>query len=97
MQWPISTDRLVLKVYDFDTGKYNEIVGSLCFSLADLCKRASHAEGLWSWINIYGSPVDSTGREALYMDNNPEKASTWKGRILMQIECATSTQPENRQ
>jgi hypothetical protein len=59
-------------------------------SLADLCKRESHAEGLWSWINIYGSPVASSGSEALHMENNAEKASTWKLRILMQIECATS-------
>jgi hypothetical protein len=28
------------------------------------------------------------------MNDNPEFASTWKGRVLMHISCETSLQPE---
>ena len=28
------------------------------------------------------------------MNENPEMASTWKGRILIQVECADSDRPE---
>ena len=30
------------------------------------------------------------------MNNNPDFASTWKGRILMHVECDDAEQPEMR-
>lgn len=95
LQWPLSTDRLVLKVYDKDK-VCDEIVGSLCFSLSDLCHRAAVEGGLFTWINLVGSPVNVMGKAATLMDHNPEMGSTWKGRLLMHIECASSMQPEMR-
>jgi hypothetical protein len=71
-----------LKIYDKDN-VMDEIVGSLFFSLSDLCVRAAVEGGLLSWYNLYGSPVNVTGKNATLMDHNPEMGSTWKGRILM--------------
>lgn len=96
LQWPLSSDRLVLKVYDEDTGKADEIVGSLFFSLLDLCRRGSLEGGLMSWFNIRGSPINRIGQNATLMDHNPELGSTWKGRILMFITAEDCLQPEMR-
>jgi len=40
------------------------------------------------WKNVYGSPLNqknSKNKEA--MNNNPEMASTWKGRVLFQVSA----------
>lgn len=79
-----------MKVFDEDTGKADEIVGSLIFSLRDLCQRGAMPGGLWSWFNLRGSPVNVFGSNARMMDHNPELGSTWKGRILMNITCEES-------
>lgn len=84
-----------MKVFDEDK-VVDEIVGSLYFCISDLCKKASKVDGFLSWIDLYGSPVNSNGKNATLMDHNPELGSTWKGRILMHIECAASLQPEMR-
>jgi len=52
------------------------------------------------WKNIYGSPISTSiinGQNKTHkklMDENPELASSWKGRILMQIECYQTEKPE---
>jgi len=37
----------------------------------------------FNWINIYGAPVGYSGENTNKMNNNPEYASTWKGRVLV--------------
>lgn len=39
------------------------------------------------WFNIQGAPVDKMGENTDLMNNIPELASTWKGRVLMYITC----------
>ena len=39
------------------------------------------------WINLYGAPVGRSGSNTDKMNNNPECASTWKGRILVEYHC----------
>jgi hypothetical protein len=38
------------------------------------------------WQNIYGAPVNNDKKITQEMNANPEIASNWKGRVLMQIE-----------
>jgi len=46
------------------------------------------------WYNLYGSPLGVSGDNTDKMNNYPEFASTWKGRILMHITCADVKNPE---
>ena len=41
--------------------------------------------GRFFWKNIYGAPLDTKGKTAASMNENPEIGSLWKGRILMQV------------
>lgn len=36
------------------------------------------------WINLYGAPLDRMGSNVDKMNKNPEDASLWKGRILVE-------------
>jgi hypothetical protein len=75
----------VLKVYDKD--KINdEIVGSFYFSLKNIITTHSK-DGLLVWRNLYGSPLGCSGDNTDRMNDYPELASTWKGRILMHISA----------
>jgi hypothetical protein len=39
--------------------------------------------GKYFWKNVYGSPLGYSGDNVKKMNNLPEVASNWKGRILM--------------
>ena len=45
------------------------------------------------WKNIYGAPVDVSGTTAKQMNENPEVASLWKGRILIQVTAEKTEKP----
>ena len=79
----MATDRLVLKVYDKDKIK-DEIVGSFYFSIKNIVKKMS-GDGTILWRNLYGSPLGCSGDNTDLMNDYPEYASTWKGRILMHV------------
>ncbi len=38
------------------------------------------------WQNIYGAPVQNDKNITMEMNKNPEIASRWKGRVLIQID-----------
>jgi len=51
-------------------------------------------EGKFMWRNVYGSPINQSSSDAKReMNENPEAASNWKGRILMQVVCEKTEQP----
>ena len=99
IQWPLSSDRLVIKIYDEDKA-IDEMVGSMFFSLKDLVKKGEQIGGYFYWQNLYGAPKDSpvnySGPNVDMMNENPELASTWMGRCLMHLECADSKHPERK-
>jgi len=82
----------VLKVYDEDKIS-NEIVGSMFFSLKKLVNDAGN-NGLLKWYNLYGGPLGCSGDNTDKMNNYPEFASTWKGRMLVQVLCEDVKNPE---
>lgn len=81
--------RLIMKLFDEDNIK-DEIVGSMFFSLKECIEKRN---GLFFWKNIYGSPLGKSGDNTDKMNNNPELASTWKGRILMQVVAEKTEKP----
>jgi hypothetical protein len=93
---PIIGGRMVFKVYDEDTIK-DEIIGSINYDLKDVIPDANGKEGRlnnkFDWKNIYGAPLDHSGKWCDKMNNNPEVATLWKGRILVQVVAEKSEKP----
>jgi len=83
---------LVLKVYDEDKVS-DEIVGSMNFSLKKLITEST-GEGVLKWHNLYGSPLGCSGENTNKMNEFPEIASTWKGRILIHVQAYDTKNPE---
>ena len=93
-QIPIISSRLVIKLMDEDDFT-DEVIGSLLFDVKDILD--GKYKDMYVWKNIYGSPLNYPNSQAKKdMNENPELASTWKGRILMQVtceKCEESNQP----
>ena len=79
-----------MKLYDRDAIN-DEIVGSILFNMKDFMKE--ELNGKFMWKNVYGSPLDMKGEITDLMNSNPEAASTWKGRILVQVVCEKTEKP----
>lgn len=94
VQWPMATDRLVLKLFDEDKIS-DEIVGSMYFSLKKIINHPD-PEGILLWKNLYGSPLGVSGSHSKQMNEEPENASTWKGRILMHLSSVDTKNPEQK-
>jgi len=72
----------------------DETVGSMLFDVNEIIETKDDPKinGKFGWKNIYGSPMGLSDSEAKRaMNDNPEKASFWKGRILMQV-CVEETE-----
>ena len=88
-QLPLMGGRHVFKIYDDDlTG--DELVGSFTLEAKDVM---AGMNGKFFWKNIYGSPLDCSGRWTEHMNENPEMGSLWKGRILMQVASHETEKP----
>lgn len=86
----MAADRLVMQIYDYDKVK-DEIVGSMRFHLKDFIEKGMSGDFFWK--NIYGAPLDKHGSHTDRMNTNPEYASLWKGRILMQVVSEITDKP----
>ena len=69
----------------------SNLVGSIVLSVSDIIESNSDG-GHAHWQNIYGAPTSSGAPGAdqaakVLMNENPDTASLWKGRILMHIEA----------
>ena len=51
-------------------------------------------ESMYIWENIYGAPPDTDGDVADKMNDNPEMASHWRGRMLLEISCVEEDKPK---
>jgi len=96
-QIPIVGGRLIFKVYDEDTLS-DELIGAVYYNLKDIIPDANGKEGKlnnkFDWKNIYGAPVGVSGKWADNMNNNPEIASLWKGRMLVQCVAVETDKPK---
>ena len=100
-QIPIISGRAVFHLMDEDVD-CDEMVGSVLFDIQDIVDGKVNAGGVVKgkmdpppyWKNIYGSPMNLSGSSAKkQMNNNPDVASNWKGRILMQVQCYETEKP----
>lgn len=80
IQWPVASNRLVFKLYDFESAGSDELVGSMIFSIKDIVLAQTST---FKWVNLYGAPVGYSGDNCNKMNNNPEYGSAWKGRLLL--------------
>jgi len=76
----VASDRLVFKLWDANTASSDELIGSMVFSIKELIACPGPT---FNWINVYGAPLGYSGENTQKMNNNPELASTWKGRVLV--------------
>jgi hypothetical protein len=85
-QIPMLGGRLVFKVYDDDLSG-DELIGAICFNIKDFIPDADgnpgKFNGLYDWKNVFGAPLSVSGKISEKMNENPEIASFWKGRILV--------------
>ena len=73
----------------------SDCIGSIYMSLKEIVASYSIKGGQMMWKNVYGGPIGSLpSAERNIMNENPEVASLWKGRILMNIEVFDSKAPE---
>ena len=70
----------------------DELVGSLKFSLKEIIKATKDAP-VYRWVNLYGAPLGVKGKNTDNMNNNPEFASSWKGRILIMYYAEDTKNP----
>ena len=90
VQWPVASSRLVFKLFDYEKTSMHELVGSMVFNIKDILACPGPT---FNWINIYGAPPDKSGQNTDKMKNNPELASTWKGRVLVQYFAEDTKNP----
>jgi len=95
-QVPIIGGRITFKVYDEDTVS-DELIGSIHIELKDIVDDANGNKGkfngMYDWKNIYGAPLSCSGKNTDKMNLNPEIASFWKGRILVQCIAEETEKP----
>ena len=90
---PIIGGRIVFKVFDEDD-ICDEIVGAIHFEIKDILEGKTPE---YDWKNIYGAPTEPkqySGKNNDKMNVNPEIASWWKGRILVQCVYEETTEPQ---
>ena len=80
----------------------NDVVGHILMSIRQIVEKYSQGGSLM-WQNIYGAPTNfklaGVQQEELnaknQMNENPDTASLWKGRILMHIRAFDEEAPEH--
>lgn len=94
-QLPIMGGTLRFSVWDDNVTK-DEIVGSFNLYSKDIIDidGRSGMNGKYFWKNIYGAPLlDILNKHGDRMNENPDIASLWKGRILMQVLAEKTDRP----
>lgn len=86
---------MLLEIFDYNTISDTQI-GSLLLSIKKLMAMLKDhgGESMYIWENIYGAPPDTDGDVADKMNDNPEMASHWRGRMLLEISCVEDDKPK---
>ena len=79
---PAVSQKIVLIIKDHDATT-DDIVGSIEIKVDDILQKNKYEE--LTYLNIYGSPVNKSGKIYDQMNYNAEIGSKWKGRILVKI------------
>jgi hypothetical protein len=68
----------------------DELVGSIHFNVKEVIEKYN---GKMNWKNVYGCPEGVSGHNSDKMNANPEIASWWKGRVLVQCLAEKTEKP----
>lgn len=74
----------------------DELAATLMFYTKEIVESSTiiGPGGYFCWKNLYGSPLNQkNSKEKRLMNENPEFASQWKGRILCQVLCEETEKP----
>lgn len=63
----------------------DEMAATMLFKTKDIIEDTqNHKNGVFYWKNLYGSPMNqSNSKYKREMNENPDVASHWKGRVLV--------------
>ena len=91
-QLPVLSPTIELRLMDDDDIGSDEMVGTLQFKTKDILE-GKYGDKL-VWKNIYGSPLNQKGSKyKTLMNEHPEYASQWKGRVLLQVVAEQTEKP----
>ena len=93
IQVPAVSQRVVLVLKDYDETSADDIVGSIELDINDIIN--GKYEG-FHFFDIYGSPLNKSGKYFDQMNLNAEFGSCWKGEILMKVEVKDVDCPSAR-
>jgi len=83
-QLPVLAPKIELKLMDYDAIGSDELAGTLQLKTKEIIEDKHGENGKFVWKNIYGAPLGQKNSKAQQMMNNdPEYASEWKGRVLL--------------
>ena len=72
----------------------DEQAGSIEFETKDLIENTKGENGKFVWKNIYGCPLGvSNSKYKQMMNEDPDAASQWKGRVLVQCIAEPTEKP----
>lgn len=84
VQLPLLVETLQVQVWDKNESSEDTCLGSLHFKINNIIQKDIYKEA--GWQNIFGSPINKPGDPTvLKMNEDPECATCWKGRLLMSI------------
>lgn len=82
---------------DRDEMGKDEHSGSIIIQTKDIIYNYGNMNAKFIWKNFWGSPLNQQSSDyKVTMNENPDCASTWKGRILMQITCEKCDKPNSK-
>ena len=91
---PNVSGKLLIRLWDWDAGlNSDDIIGGVSFNWANVLA-GKYAD--YFWANIYGSHIEGSGPETDRMNNLPEVASYWRGRVLMRITTEKIKKPSTK-
>lgn len=95
VQAPLVSGRLVMTVMDYDSTSSDDTIGSIAFQIHKLLPSLQKSNRpMWMWKDIYGAPLNVSGKHTDDMNKIPETASHWKGRVLFQVSCEETDSPK---
>jgi len=105
LEVPLSKAKLTFSLYDYDRGQRDDLVASMGFSLKEILKTDSSKAGddinyTMKWVNLFGcNPADSGSfgarkKAADSQNENPDEATTFKGRVLVEYFSVDCKHPE---
>ena len=85
VRMPMLEPDIKIKLMDYDDIGSDELAGTISIPTKTLIDPAM--SGKFMWINIWGAPKGvSSSKEKRAMNDNPDLATQYKGRVLVQIE-----------